>query len=547
MIEQIDVKPVFDRPRSGYVRDFKTFDVFVFNTIGFALGLALSTNPAFIGSFAPSSNIVAVLVLGAVLSVFNGLTYGWFGGVMPSTGGDYVFVGRSLNHRLGFLTSWGFTACQIYGMAMNLGWILSIGIAPAILTIGVAVDSVALVNFGVALGTPAYMACGSFLLLFLYFAFAYNDMGLNRYVIYTLFGLALLGPTLMLFVLFSHNTADFTSDYNSFMGRLFALLNKSGPTNDYYAFVTETAKQGGVTVDPAASWRASLQAMPLGFLCFIGFTYSVYVGGEVREPQKSQVRGILWSLALGFFVFVVGMGRYVDVVGQQFHSSVGFPAVGEKLGITLNSMNLFTGIMTQSLALNVIMQVGNLMWFVLVPYVMLQVCAHNVIAWSCDRLLPQQLLLRSGRSSAPWVSFLAICAVAAACIGANYFFGFTMVGAVALAAVAYFLTGIGALYLPKQRPDVFERAPGKLRVSFLGLTAFQIVGLVSAIGFAWIVYASVAYPEISGGTRLRAIVVLFVVYASGLVLYELRKAKLLRETTSKGVDLDALFREIPKD
>jgi amino acid transporter len=104
MSEATAASPIFDRGRSGYVRDFNTLDVFIFNVIGFSLGLALSTNPSFIGSFAPSANIIIVLALGAVLAFFNGLTYGWFGGIMPSTGGDYIFVGRSLSHRFGFLT-----------------------------------------------------------------------------------------------------------------------------------------------------------------------------------------------------------------------------------------------------------------------------------------------------------------------------------------------------------------------------------------------------------------------------------------------------------
>src|SRR5688572_30043947 len=90
---------MFDRQRSGYVRDFRPIDVFIFNSLGLSVGLALCTNPPFIGGFAPSANLVTVILLGAVLAVFNGLTYAWFGGIMPSTGGDFVFVSRSLNHR----------------------------------------------------------------------------------------------------------------------------------------------------------------------------------------------------------------------------------------------------------------------------------------------------------------------------------------------------------------------------------------------------------------------------------------------------------------
>lgn len=99
------IEPIHDRDKSGYTRDFNPWDVFIFNVMGFALGLALTTNPTFIGAFAPSANLVLVVVLGAILAFINGLVYGWFGAIMPSTGGDFIFVSRSLNHRLGFLTS----------------------------------------------------------------------------------------------------------------------------------------------------------------------------------------------------------------------------------------------------------------------------------------------------------------------------------------------------------------------------------------------------------------------------------------------------------
>lgn len=540
MKQSTNIQPVFDRGRSGYVRDFNTIDVFIFNVIGFALGLALSTNPPFIGSFAPSANIFVVLGLGAVLALFNGLTYGWFGGIMPSTGGDYIFVGRSLSHRLGFLTSWGFTACQVYGLALNLGFLLSVGIAPAMTTLGISTGYANLVIAGTSLVNPQYIAVGSVGLVLIYFLLAYLEIGVHRLVIYGAFGVALLGPLLMITTLFAHSHTDFVSAFNSFM-------EKFNGTPDAYQLAIATAKESGMTIDPKLVWQSSLQAMPLGFLCFLGFTYSVYVGGEVREPQTSQIRGILFALGLGCVVFLVGMGLYVKVVGQEFHSAVGFPSVSAKLGLPGNSSNLFVGMLAPNPVFNAIMQVGNFLWFLLVPYVIIQVCAHNLIAWTCDHMMPERLLSRAGRANAPWLALLAICAATLVCIGANYFFGFTLVGAVALAAFAFCLTGISAVYLPKQRPEIFAKAPSGLQRRIFGVTLFQLVGLVGAVGFAYVIFVAIWYPDIAGGTRVRAIVVLIVVYVTGLVAYEINKGRLRRRVKSVGVDLDALFREIPKD
>jgi hypothetical protein len=61
----IDTQIRFDR-KSGLVRQLSAKDVFLVNTFGYALGIALTINPVFIGSFAPSANIYAVLALGKV-------------------------------------------------------------------------------------------------------------------------------------------------------------------------------------------------------------------------------------------------------------------------------------------------------------------------------------------------------------------------------------------------------------------------------------------------------------------------------------------------
>jgi amino acid transporter len=211
------------------------------------------------------------------------------------------------------------------------------------------------------------------------------------------------------------------------------------------------------------------------------------------------------------------------------------------------SLNFFVGTMISSPALNIIMQIGNLVWFLLVPYVILQVCTHNVIAWATDRMMPENLLRRGGRARSPWLASLCVCFVAALCIAANYKFSFTLVGAAALAGVAFFLTGIGAYCLPKHRPEVFSKAPPLLQQPIFGITLFQLVGLLSSVGFLWLIYASIKYPEISGGTSTRAVIWLLAVYGSGFIVYEFCRARLQRRVRAVGVNLEALFAEIPAD
>lgn len=533
--------PIFDRGKSGYVRDFNGLDVFVFNVMGFALGLALSTNPAFIGGFAPSANIVTVVLLGAILALANGLTYGWFGGMMPTTGGDFIFVGRSLNHCLGFLANWGFTFCQIYGFSINIGWIISVGLAPTIISLGVSLADTSLIHAGIWLARPDVTAVGSIVLIGLYFLLAIFEAGFNRWFIYPAFALGLLGPIMIGWTLYAHTHSEFIASFN-------ALMHQLAGTEDAYHLAISIAQGSGMLIDPHKAFAAAVQALPLGFLCFLGFTYSVYVGGEVERPEKSQIRGILGALALGVVAFAVCMGRYVDIVGQDFHSAIGFAAVSEKLQLPTNAMNFIVSGLAEKSVANVLMQVGTLVWFILVPYVMLQVCVHNFVAWGCDRLMPQAILWRSSRTNTHWVAVSVVCVLAALAVLANYSNGFTLVGAAALAAGAFFLTGIAAWELPHKRPDVFEKGPRWPRTKLIGdITLFQVCGGLSALGFAWVIYAAVCFSDVASGTPEMATIMLVGVYCAGFVWYHIFRQRVLRQAEASGIDLSEFFKEIPDD
>jgi len=96
------------RDSSGLVKEFNVMDVFVFNVLGFALGLVLAIAPTFLGGNFPNANPYLVLTLGTGLAILNGYVYSLFAASMPRSGGEYEYVGRTFNHRWGFIANWGF-------------------------------------------------------------------------------------------------------------------------------------------------------------------------------------------------------------------------------------------------------------------------------------------------------------------------------------------------------------------------------------------------------------------------------------------------------
>lgn len=531
--------PIHDRKRSGYVRSFKTFDVFLFNIMGFSLGLALCTNPAYIGVFAPNAELLIVILLGALLAFMNGLNYGWFSAVMPSTGGDYVFVSRSLNPTLGFLTSWGFTLCQLYGLAANITWILSMALIPALKT-SPFISSFIDAQYFAETMSGLWLFFGSIIIAFLYWCISLLGANYKKVFMVILFIFALCGPLLIAWALYTHTNSDFQQAFNKFAGM-----------DNAYKYVLSVAKESlhvEASPDINVVLKDSIKAIPLGFLCFIGFTYSVYAGGEVSKPEKSQINGIILALLVGVLTFTLCMGRYVTVVGQEFHAAIGYPEVLNTLHLETCPMNMIAGMLIDDPRLNLLMHISIIIWFLFVPYVMFQVCTRNLIAWTCDGLFPSNLLKRN-RYNAPWVASLIVCVFVIFIIFMIYITRVSLVGAVALAAVAYLFSGLGAIFLKKTAPDIYEKLPKGARRKFLDtISYFTLVGFVCVIGFVYIIYSAFKYPDISNGTTFMAIIMIIAVYLSGYLIYYFCRKKLdnslKRENGEKIIDI---FAEIPND
>ena len=126
---------------SGLRREYGLWDTFVFNTVGYALGLVLAVTPFFAGSVFPGRNVLVVLTIGTALTLFNGLMYGGLAGAMPRSGGEYIYNGRVLHPAVGFVTNWGFTWSQLLGLAIYTQWSVDHAVSVALGTMAYSLDS----------------------------------------------------------------------------------------------------------------------------------------------------------------------------------------------------------------------------------------------------------------------------------------------------------------------------------------------------------------------------------------------------------------------
>ncbi len=530
---------LFLRRSSGLVREFGSKDVFVFNTIGYALGLVLGIIPLLMAGAVPEANVLLTVALGTVLTVANALTYAYLSAAMPRSGGEYVYLGRVVHPAAGFTANWGFQWSQLLGLGLYASFTVNFGIAVAFLTLGNVLDSAGLVTAGENVSVDWWtFGLGSAMIVSVLVVLSMGPRVVRR-VLNVLFIPAILGSFVTLFVLLTTTRAEFVSRFNSFMAD-----RADGQT---YQSILSAADKAGF-VEKASTVGALLLAVPIGYYIYIGFTYSTYIGGEVKEPARTQPRMIAATLAFAAVMYLICLWRFYDIVGQDFVNSVIYLNDNAKAGSGLPVdpvLNFFTGIMTGSTILNVLMAISFFLWNFLLLFVIAMVCTRNLFAWSVDRVAPDALTKVDRRFHAPWVATLVIIAAAEILLA---LFVFTTIfdnvsNYIVLFSIAFWMASFAAILLPTRRPEIFAAAPDYVQRRIGGVPVITLLGIGNLVLFSMVLYSAFKLPAFSGPTGSGAVLFVIGVYLAGIVWYLAAKAIQKR----RGIDIELLYREIPPE
>jgi APA family basic amino acid/polyamine antiporter len=530
---------LFVRQSSGLIREFRAADVFIFNTLGYALGLVLAVVPTFAAGLWPEQNVLVIVTLGTLLTLFNAAMYGYLAGVMPRSGGDYVYLSRVVHPGVGFTANWGFTWSQFLGLALYAAFTVNFGVAVALATLGNATGNDRLVSWSESVSGdwPTFLI--GLGLLALVMAVLSLSTRVLRWIFLVGIIPAFLGTFVTLAVLFTTSKEEFVRNFNSFMAE-----RGGGQT---YDGIVSAANEAGFSAGDATFFGALL-AIPLGYWIYIGFTYSAYIGGEVKQAARTQPRMMLLTLAFAYLVYMLAFWRYYDVVGREFTNSVVYldGNTDEGSGIPVSPvLNFFAGIMTDSTFLNVLIGLSFILWHALLLFVIGMICTRNLFAWSFDGVAPKELATVGRRTHAPWVSAIVITLVAAVLLALYVFTSFftIVVNYIVIFSVAFWLASFAAILLPYRRPELFQQAPEAVRRRVAGVPLITILGVGNLVLFTLILIASFKTPAFSGPTGGRAIAFVVGIYVVGALLYLVSRTV----RRQRGVDLDLLYKEIPPE
>src|SRR5919201_1983714 len=196
----------FERKATGLVREAGWWDVLVYNVNFISIGLMAAFLFNTTIPFYPGVNVYLNELVAFVLIIPLSLVFAMFAAAMPRSGGDYVYVSRTLHPALGMMSSFNNTAWWfIYG-GVPSAFFAQYGLGPFLRTVGAMSGSGTLTDWGNTLvGDRGTFIAGALLIIGLALVFSRS---LHLYF--------RIQNTLFLFAVSSH--ADVTQAINSTFG-----------------------------------------------------------------------------------------------------------------------------------------------------------------------------------------------------------------------------------------------------------------------------------------------------------------------------------------
>jgi APA family basic amino acid/polyamine antiporter len=530
---------LFVRQSSGLIREFSVLDVVVINLVGLNPGIVAALGLIAVASLWPGASLIPVVIMGSIVSVATVVTYGLMSAAMPRAGGDYVFVGRSVWPWLGFLANWMMTWSLFVLLGLFSVGTITLALGPALTAFGYVMGSSAVVNMAETLQTnKAVLAAVSLALMVSVIVITLLGDRWVKYAFRVLMIVGLVGIGLALVVLLLTDQREFVANMNQ-------ILSAAG--GGTVQGMRDAANQAGFR-PVSFSWGATISALPFAFYAYVGVTYTTYLGGEIRRPQKNQPLGMSLALLIGTVFYVLfGIGLYKTFGWDNIHAwaylassdpeAIAFPG-GAVFG------SFLMGALSNNGLLSFLIGLSFFSWFYMILLFAVIMPIRNLFAWAMDRLLPD-VVTRVNTKGTPYVATIIVGLGAIAITFVALFSDFLslVVNYTLMYSTTFLLAGIAAAAFPYTRPDLFTRAPQSVRRRIGPFPLLSIAGVVQTLVFAVIIFYALRTPAYGGPVGRGALTFIVLLLVSGPVFFYASRA--IRR--SQGIDMDAAWRVLPPD
>ena len=522
------VTKVFVREATGLVRSFTWYDALILSlaVTGPCL-FGISSQQGYVAPNGPGADFTLSALIGLLFMIPLGVTYYLFSIRMPRSGGDYVWIGRSINPLLGFVGGW----------AMFISFIALL--ASASVTEPAVVIPDVLVAWGYIWNNPGLIAVGQnfanstttvFVGTLLTIAIGIAIASLSPRI-YSRVMVVLAAIIFLATIFFIGSFA--LSTPTSFAAGLSSMTNGNLTVDG----LISQASQAGMPYVPV-NMQATFLAVPFGVLLFNGFNYAVYFSGEVRNVKNSMLWGVLLALVICGAFDLTGLYFLMNAQGYPFvQAAFGLFGAGKfSLGVSPWAP-LFIPAVLPNPYLSSFVEFGFLLFNFWWAAGLAMCISRYVFAFSFDRILPTFFADVNERFHVP-LKAMGLTFVLGAIL--TYIAVYTtyigqLLNVTTIWTIVWMVVGLSAIVFPFWRKDLASGLPG-------GRWLLPLFGGLTIIGMATTFYWSISVPAIGPSTSSSDLLLL-VIFGSAVVIYLGRYFYL----KSKGLDLMQGLKEIPPE
>ncbi len=529
----------FARKASGLTRGLSTYD---------AMGIGLMVVQPIAGIWGmlyigaglyPGGNMIIAIVISIfACGITSALVWGMLGGSMPRSGGEYVFNSRIINP----IIATGASAAQLIAIIYWNFFIVTWFASPSMSMLAEFMGWTSFSNW-IASKSGTFVLCaicivGSYLTIVF-------GMRVYKTIQKPLIILALLGPAVIAVALTVTTKADFIGHWNALAAQYHSLT--------YQSFTAAAGTARGTMFPHTWTWGATIGAMDGAFLLFVYNYFIVYVGGEVKRPDRALLSANVLAVFIPAFLglwTVIGLYR---IMSFSFFGATQWVTLG---GGTLKGYNF--PYPPSYMTLGWIASHGN--WFVaviacvsflVVTYLEVTLTflgfSRILFAWGMDRMGPKWFTDISPRWAGPIKTYtlaFAILFIGTAAYVLWFTTLFTGLAAAGMQLVSvFFVTGVSAVIFPyrKRVRTIWESSPYR-RFHILGVPVLTIAGVIY-LGYILVLlyfaFIDSATRDVTGKNMI-SFVVAWIVGIAWFLWWR-------RQNSKVGIDVGITYGQLPPD
>jgi amino acid transporter len=524
---------LYTRQATGLVREISVGSNIALNVsfVSLPLAVLIATQAPF--AF-PGASPFWVTVFAAALCVFPVLLYALFMAVMPRSGGDYIFVSRTVDPWVGFAANFNITAWYLLVIAY-FGYLLApFGFSSAFTTLGVAADSKWFTDAGATLATSKNWGFVTGAVTLVLVALMMS-LSLHRalQIFKALFAFSLVGIVISIILLLINGRNDFVDAVGQFGGN--------------YDKVIADAHNAGYAGGSGFDFKNTILAMPLAFASFGYAIVTAYAGGEVRSPRSSGKRAMLWSLVISGALVAVLMGLASRTFGNDFLGSATFLSNNGDEAYPFGSPSFFffyVSMLTGSSFLIALISFSFIVAFIVALPATFLIATRSLFAWSFDRILPSRVSDVNERTRSPLVANAVVLVVTLIYLvlivyGSSKFLEIFFTAGMA-ELLTFMVVALTAIWFPFRRRALYNASP--IKRSIVGVPMLALVGVAALLVYILFFYP-LATNDTLGANTTTGWVATAIIAGLGIAIYPI--SYLINK--ARGIDLRLAFKELPPE